>query len=83
VYSLGVIFYLVLTGEKPFSGDTAFDLARQILQGEPVRIETLQPRIPADLSSLVGVMISKAPNKRPSPGEVLTRIKKIEQALIS
>lgn len=78
IYSLGVIYYQVLTGEKPFSGDTAFDIARRILKKEPIKIETFQPDLPVDLSSLVKKMMAKDPEKRPSANEVLNQLKGIK-----
>jgi tRNA A-37 threonylcarbamoyl transferase component Bud32 len=80
IYSLGVICYQVLTGEKPFNGDTIFSIARQIVKKEPVPIETLQPGVPPELSELVKKMMNKAPEKRPSALKVLNRLKEIEKS---
>jgi eukaryotic-like serine/threonine-protein kinase len=81
VYSLGVIYYQVLTGEKPFTGDTAFNIAREILKKEPVEIKTLQPGLPAGLSALVKRMISKVPDQRPSSPQVLDILNGIEKSI--
>ncbi len=78
IYSLGVICYQVLTGEKPFYGDTIFSIARQILKKEPVPIETLQTGVPAELSELVKKMMDRTPEKRPSAIEVSNQLKRIE-----
>lgn len=78
IYSLGVICYQVLTGEKPFYGDTVFSIARQILKKEPFPIEILRPDVPPELSKLVKKMMNKTPEKRPSAIEVLDQLKKIE-----
>ncbi|GAB5536788.1 MAG: hypothetical protein Rubg2KO_30370 [Rubricoccaceae bacterium] len=37
VYALGVVLYKVLTGERPFTGDTPSELEHAILETEPVR----------------------------------------------
>jgi len=80
IYSLGVICYQVLTGEKPFSGDTAFGIARQIMNKEPMEIKAFQPGVPAELSELVKEMMARDPGKRPSAGEVLNRLSEIEKS---
>ena len=43
IYSLGCVFYHLLTGQVPFSGDDAFAIAKQHLQEE-------FPRLPGELS---------------------------------
>lgn len=47
VYSLGCVFYNLLTGSPPFTGDEPFAIAKQHLQGEfpalPKELNILQP----------------------------------------
>jgi serine/threonine-protein kinase len=74
IYSMGVIYYLVLTGKKPFSGDTAFKLARRILKTEPPGLETIRPDLPAELIDLVKQMMAKKPDHRPSAAEVMDKL---------
>ena len=81
IYSLGVIYYQLLTGEKPFDGDTAFHIARQILKKEPVAIEKYQPGIPQGLSILIKKMMAKKPRQRPAVKEVYKALKDIDQSL--
>lgn len=60
IYSLGIIFFEMLTGQKPFEGDTAMAVIVQHQQA-PV------PRLPAELSSYqpcIGKMIAKKPDDR-------------------
>lgn len=81
VYSLGVIFYQVLTREKPFSGDTAFAIARQIFRKDPEDIHKIRPEIPPSLNTLVKTMIAKDPSKRPAAAAALSRLKDIEKSI--
>jgi tetratricopeptide (TPR) repeat protein len=81
IYSLGVIYYQVLTGDKPFSGDTAFEIARQILKKEPIEINTFHTGIPVALSILVKRMMAKTPQHRPLPEEVLTILNQVEDSI--
>ncbi|MEE9327781.1 MAG: serine/threonine-protein kinase [Cocleimonas sp.] len=60
IYSLGVIFYELLTGEKPYSGKQAFELMMQHVMA-PV------PTLPNDYSqyqSMVDKMMAKNPDDR-------------------
>src|SRR5439155_18768619 len=45
IYSLGVVFYELLTGRRPFRGDSVWDILEQIL--------ALEPRPPRQLEQLV------------------------------
>lgn len=60
IYSLGVIFYEMLTGEKPYKADTAMGIVYQHAQA-PI------PLLPARLSQyqmLINLMLAKAPGDR-------------------
>ena len=60
LYSLGVVFYQMLTGDVPYKGDDTRTIATKHLQ-EPV------PRLPVHLSafqSVVDVMLAKKPEQR-------------------
>lgn len=60
IYSLGIIFYEMLCGKKPFEGDTAMSVIIKHRQG-PI------PRLPAHLSRFqpcIEKMLAKDPNDR-------------------
>ncbi len=60
IYSLGVIFYEMLTGEKPYRADTAMGIIYQHAQA-PVPL--LGPRL-ARYQSLINMMLAKLPDDR-------------------
>jgi serine/threonine-protein kinase len=60
----------MLSGERPFFGDTGVDIAKQILEKEPLEPEKFQEDIPKELNQLVLNMLAKDPEKRPDAGEV-------------
>lgn len=67
IYSAGVMTYEVLTGDRPFKGDTADAIMRQHLRADPPAMgET-----PQELVSLTFRCLSKRPEGRPGAGEVL------------
>src|ERR671937_3212191 len=45
VYSLGAVFYQMLTGEPPFAGGTTYETIRLVLQSEPRNPRTRNPKI--------------------------------------
>ena len=60
IYSLGVIFYEMLTGEKPFHADTAMGIIYKHAQ-EPI---PLLPARFAEYQSLLNMMLAKDPQNR-------------------
>lgn len=80
VYSLGIIFYQILTGKKPFDGDSAFTIARQILKDTQIHVNDFPPGIPADLPLMITRMTAKDPDNRPSAPGVFQTLKEIEES---
>ena len=66
IYSLGVVFYEMLTLEKPFLGETPVDIIKQILEKEPVVPSVFRPEIPGELDKMIMAMMNKDPEKRPT-----------------
>jgi serine/threonine protein kinase len=74
VFSLGLIFYEMLTGRAAFPGDSLLHIERQILYTTPAAPISFRPGIPAELDELIMQMLSKKPGQRPSAKSVLTRL---------
>ncbi len=66
IHSLGVIFYEMLTGSKPFGGETTLDVMKQIINSEPIEIRTFRPDLDRMLADLVMLMLRKDPRQRPT-----------------
>ena len=74
LYSLGCVFYELLSGKPPFR-DLRSTLAkmRAHRREHPVPIELVAHSIPAEIASLIGSLLAKAPDDRPqSPTEVIS-----------
>ena len=72
VYSLGVIMYRMLSGSAPFQadGDARYAVAMMQLTAEPPALSVRNPTLPQELTDLVGRMLSKDPDCRPTASEV-------------
>jgi serine/threonine protein kinase len=75
VYSLGVVLYEMLGGQKPFTGQSPVEvMARQISEPLPPLRER-RPDVPGGVAQLVDWMTSKSPAARPtSYAELLSRL---------
>lgn len=75
VYALGIIAFEMLSGSRPFPGPGIDDFRDQHLHKEPpiLSAET------ATLKSIVSEALFKAPGARPSPANLLARLKRSQQ----
>jgi serine/threonine protein kinase/Flp pilus assembly protein TadD len=72
IYSLGLIFYEILTGALPFSGDSTYTLMYQRVHEIPRGPEQLNPQIPPYLSAVVLRCLERDPALRyQSAAEIL------------
>lgn len=63
VYSLGVLLFELLTGQRPFKGNSRL-LLHQVLHEDPRPPRKLNPKIPTDLQTICLKALEKAPDKR-------------------
>lgn len=71
LFSVGIILYQLLTGERPFKGDSITSLMYQIITVEPKSIEEYVPDIPQPISRIVRKLLSKDPDDRFQTGREL------------
>jgi serine/threonine-protein kinase len=84
LYSMGVLFYELLTGRKPFIAPSTMDMFIQHVHTTVKRPSTLQPDLPVWLDTLICQLLEKAPEDRPASArvvhETLTHIEEKFQA---
>jgi serine/threonine-protein kinase len=82
IYSLGVTCYHMLAGQPPFEGETAFAVALQHVQAEPISLKDLRPDLPPEVCAIVGKMMAKRPEQRyQTAREILQDLKRLAQIL--
>jgi eukaryotic-like serine/threonine-protein kinase len=82
LFSLGVVLYLLCTGELPFEGDDALTTLLAVTTFTPPTPQQRNPAMPAAVSELVMQLLAKKPDERPaSASVVLARLQEIEKTL--
>ncbi len=69
VFSLGVLFYELLTGELPFAGITPQTQMARRLHDTPTPVRKLRPAISPSLDRTVAMMLSRSPKDRYQTGD--------------
>lgn len=70
LFSLGIVLYELLTGERPFRGHGRMLIA-QVLEAEPRALRKLNDRVPRDLETICQKALAKSPSRRyASAGEM-------------
>ena len=64
IYSLGILFYELLTGKLPFKGDNAVEIALKQLKEPMPSITALLPEIPSSIDNIIRRATAKNPKNR-------------------
>jgi serine/threonine-protein kinase len=65
LYSLGVVFYELITGRKPFNAENAMEMFMMHVNQVPERPSRLVPELPVWLDNLICQLLEKKPEHRP------------------
>lgn len=64
LFSLGVILYTILTGHRPFQGNSAITISFRVVNRDPVPATLLDSTLPPGLDYIIGRAIAKDPAQR-------------------
>jgi hypothetical protein len=64
LFSLGVVLYTVLTGYRPFQGNSALTVAFKVVNRDPVPATVLDTELPVGLDYIISRAIAKDPSQR-------------------
>jgi serine/threonine-protein kinase len=64
LYSVGVSLYELVTGKRPFDGDSQFAIMSAHLEKTPVPPISLDPRLPQALNDVILMSVAKTPDGR-------------------
>lgn len=64
IYSLGCVFYELLTGTVPFKGDTSISIAMQHLHEKVVPVREIRPDVPVMVEQIINKAMAKDPTQR-------------------
>lgn len=74
IFSLGVLFFQLLTGELPFQGENLSSLLYQITQVKHPSVRSYDPKIPKICEQILDKTLAKDPNDRFQHAEEMARV---------
>ena len=73
LFSLGVVLYSMITGFRPFQGNSAKTVVFKVMNIEPVPVTSFQTEVSPELDAIVSRAIAKDPEDRYPSGAALAR----------
>ncbi|MBN2369452.1 MAG: protein kinase [Vicinamibacteria bacterium] len=76
LYSLGVVFYEMVTGRRPFVGDTHYATLKKHCLEPPTPPSDLEPGVPEEIEAMILRLLQKDPAERyATAGELLSDLR--------
>jgi Tol biopolymer transport system component len=64
LFSLGIVLFEMVTGQRPFTGDTNMSILSAILKDPPRPISSIRPDVPRELARIIKRALQKDPELR-------------------
>ena len=68
LFSLGVILYRLLTGHRPFQGNSVLTISFKVVNRDPLRATAFNSELPPELDHVIARAIAKNPAQRYQTG---------------
>ena len=82
LFSLGAVFYEMLTRRAPFEGDSPEQIRQNILRAAPPPPSTVNPHVPSALDAIVSRLLAPRPDHRfANARDLLRDLQRLEDAL--
>ncbi len=73
IFSMGVVMYELLSGRRPFSGDSGPAIMAAILRDDPRPVTDIRPAVPQGVEQIILRCLAKDPRDRPQDAHHLLR----------
>jgi len=73
LYSLGAVFFTLLTGSPPFRGPTPLKVLEKQRSARPEMVRRYAPSVPGELERIINELLAKAPQDRIANASLLLR----------
>lgn len=73
IFSLGVMLYELVTGKKPFAGESLTQVTHRIINEQPTAADSLVPGLPTGLLEVIDHALKKDPAERYERGAEMAR----------
>ncbi|HEX9366548.1 MAG TPA: protein kinase [Vicinamibacterales bacterium] len=64
IFSAGVVLFEMVTGARPFQGDSAVETMNAILKEDPPDLAVANPKVPASIGRIIRHCLEKSPSER-------------------
>jgi serine/threonine protein kinase len=82
IFSIGVVTYEMVAGQRPFNGATKSDLIVSILEREPTPLSHFTSQVPAELERIVMKALTKDPEERyQTTKDLVIDLKRLKQTI--
>jgi serine/threonine protein kinase len=82
LFSLGAVFYEMLTRRAPFQGNSPEQIRQNIIQAQPPLPSKVNPHVPAALDAMVSRLLAARPDERFADARVLLRdLQRVEEEI--
>ncbi|MDB5037751.1 MAG: hypothetical protein JWQ35_1279 [Bacteriovoracaceae bacterium] len=80
IYSLGVVYFQLLTGQLPFKGNSSNDIFKKVVDGDLTDFKAASSELPKNLRALLQRCLDRLPRGRPQTApEMFSAIQEIFQ----